>query len=102
MPCYQGTGLGCPVALLAGFPSKQAIGGRVGGERCRRNGGDFRWVRTSVGKDNRGELGHTSERGVGDSGPPEDQQQQSVNDKGTGDTSHSSPVFFVVYYDSIK
>ena len=22
MPCYQGTGLGCPVALLAGFPSK--------------------------------------------------------------------------------
>ena len=24
MPCYQDTGLGCPVALLAGFPSKQA------------------------------------------------------------------------------
>ena len=24
MPCYQGTGLGCPVALLAGFPSKAA------------------------------------------------------------------------------
>jgi hypothetical protein len=22
MPCYQGTGLVCPVALLAGFPSK--------------------------------------------------------------------------------
>ena len=22
MPCYQGTGLGCPVVLLAGFPSK--------------------------------------------------------------------------------
>ena len=22
MPCYQGTGLGCPVDLLAGFPSK--------------------------------------------------------------------------------
>ena len=22
MPCYQGTGLGCPVALLAGFASK--------------------------------------------------------------------------------
>ena len=26
MPCYQGTGLGCPVALLAGFPSKQKAG----------------------------------------------------------------------------
>ena len=25
MPCYQGTGLGCPVALLAGFPSKRII-----------------------------------------------------------------------------
>ena len=24
MPCYQGTGLGCPVALLAGFPSKSS------------------------------------------------------------------------------
>ena len=28
MPCYQGTGLGCPVALLAGFPSKSTIKGR--------------------------------------------------------------------------
>jgi hypothetical protein len=25
MPCYQGTGLGCPVALLAGFPSKVKV-----------------------------------------------------------------------------
>ena len=25
MPCYQGTGLGCPVALLAGFPSKVSM-----------------------------------------------------------------------------
>ena len=25
MPCYQGTGLGCPVALLAGFPSKVTV-----------------------------------------------------------------------------
>ncbi len=25
MPCYQGTGLGCSVALLAGFPSKAKI-----------------------------------------------------------------------------
>ena len=25
MPCYQGTGLGCPVALLAGFPSKVSV-----------------------------------------------------------------------------
>ena len=28
MPCYQGTGLGCPVALLAGFPSKVEIESR--------------------------------------------------------------------------
>ncbi len=37
MPCYQGTGLGCPVALLAGFPSKgerlgERLGVKVGGE----------------------------------------------------------------------
>jgi hypothetical protein len=25
MPCWQGTGLGCPVALLAGFASKVAL-----------------------------------------------------------------------------
>ena len=25
MPCYQGKGLGCPVALLAGFPSKLQV-----------------------------------------------------------------------------
>ena len=25
MPCYQGTGLGCPVALLTGFPSNPHI-----------------------------------------------------------------------------
>jgi hypothetical protein len=24
-PCQQGTGLGCPVALLAGFPSKASM-----------------------------------------------------------------------------
>ena len=29
MPCYQGTGLGCPVALLAGFVSKDVSGSDV-------------------------------------------------------------------------
>ena len=33
MPCYQGTGLGCPVALLAGFPS-QISTTKKSKERC--------------------------------------------------------------------
>ena len=32
MPCYQATGLGCPVALLAGFPSKCGSDDREDGE----------------------------------------------------------------------
>ncbi len=33
MPCYQGTGLGCPVALLTGFASKHPLVQNISKER---------------------------------------------------------------------